>query len=181
MAAVMPALASRCLTINGVSKAFAMTGWRCGYGAGPAELIRGINLVQGQSVSHTSSVSQAAAVAALDGPMDFLPPFVEAYRRRRDLVVAAMKGIEGIDCSVPEGAFYVFPGCKPLLGRTTPKGKKIDSDTSLCMYLLEEAGVALVPGSAFELPGHFRISYAASDAELVEGMKRLGAACAALR
>ncbi len=174
MAAVLPAMASRCLTINGVSKAFAMTGWRCGYGAGPAALIRGINLVQGQSVSHTSSVSQAAAVAALDGPMDFLPPFLAAYRRRRDLVVAAMRGIEGIECSVPDGAFYVFPNCEALLGR------KIDSDTNLCMYFLQEAGVALVPGSAFELPGHFRISYAASDAELAEGMKRLAAACRAL-
>jgi aspartate aminotransferase len=180
MAAVVPALASRCLTINGVSKAFAMTGWRCGYGAGPAELIRGINLVQGQSVSHTSSVSQAAAVAALDGPMDFLPPFLEAYRRRRDMVVAAMRAIEGVECSTPEGAFYVFPGCAPLLGGTTPKGRKIDSDTALCMYFLEEAGVALVPGSAFELPGHFRISYAASDAELAEGMKRITQACRAL-
>ena len=175
MAAVMPALASRCLTINGVSKAFAMTGWRCGYGAGPAELIRGINLVQGQSVSHTSSVSQAAAVAALDGPMDFLGPFVEAYRRRRDLVVAAMKGIEGIECSVPDGAFYVFPNCEALL-----RGK-IVSDTNLCMYFLEHAGVATVPGSAFELPGHFRISYAASDAELAEGMQRLTKACRDLR
>jgi aspartate aminotransferase len=171
MAAVMPALASRCLTINGVSKAFAMTGWRCGYGAGPAELIRGINLVQGQSVSHTSSVSQSAAVAALDGPMDFLGPFVEAYRRRRDLVVAAMRAIDGIECSVPDGAFYVFPNCEALL-----RGK-IASDTNLCMYFLEHAGVATVPGSAFELPGHFRISYAASDAELAEGMKRLTKAC----
>jgi aspartate aminotransferase len=180
MAVVVPELASRCLTINGVSKAFAMTGWRCGYGAGPAELIRGVNLVQGQSVSHTSSVTQAAAVAALDGPMDFLGPFVEAYRRRRDLVVAAMKGIEGIECSVPDGAFYVFPGCTRLLGRSTPAGRVIASDLDLCMYFLEEAGVATVPGSAFELPGHFRISYAAADAAIVEGMKRLQAACAQL-
>ena len=177
MAAVVPEMASHCLTINGVSKAFAMTGWRCGYGGGPAELIRGINLVQGQSVSHTSSVSQAAAVAALDGPMDFLPPFVEAYRRRRDFVVAAMKGIEGIECAVPDGAFYVFPGCQALLGRRTPKGKVIATDMDLCMYFLEDAGVALVPGSAFELAGHFRISYAASDAALEEGMKRLAEAC----
>jgi aspartate aminotransferase len=177
MAAVLPELAPRCLTINGVSKAFAMTGWRCGYGAGSAELIRGINLVQGQSVSHTSSVSQAAAVAALDGPMDFLPPFVEAYRRRRDLVVAAMKAIDGVTCTVPDGAFYVFPGCKPLLGRKTPKGKTVATDTDLCMYFLEEAGVALVPGSAFELAGHFRISYAASDAVLQEGVKRIAEAC----
>jgi aspartate aminotransferase len=180
MAVVVPEMAARCLTINGVSKAFAMTGWRCGYGAGPAELIRGVNLVQGQSVSHTSSVTQAAAVAALDGPMDFLPPFVAAYRRRRDLVVAAMKGIEGVECAVPDGAFYVFPGCKALLGRTTPKGKVVATDLDLCMYFLEEAGVATVPGSAFELPGHFRISYAASDEELKEGMKRLAEACGRL-
>ena len=177
MAAVVPEMASRCLTINGVSKAFAMTGWRCGYGGGPAELIRGMNLVQGQSVSHTSSVSQAAAVAALDGPMDFLPPFVAAYRRRRDLVVAAIDDIEGIECVTPDGAFYVFPGCQALLGRRTPKGKTIATDTDLCLYFLEEAGVALVPGSAFELAGHFRISYAASDANLQEGMKRIAGAC----
>ena len=181
MAVVVPELAERCLTINGVSKAFAMTGWRCGYGAGPVELIRAINLVQGQSVSHTSSVTQAAAVAALDGPMDFLPPFVEAYRRRRDLVVAAMKGIPGLTCTVPDGAFYVFPGCQALIGKATPKGAKIGSDLDLCKYFLEEAGVALVPGSAFELPGHFRISYAAADAELVEGMKRITEACASLK
>ena len=180
MAKVVPEMASRCLTINGVSKAFAMTGWRCGYGAGPAELIRGINLVQGQSVSHTSSITQVAAVAALDGPMDFLPPFVAAYRRRRDLVVAAMRGIEGVECMVPDGAFYVFPKCEALLGRRTPQGKVIATDVDLCMYFLEEAGVALVPGSAFELPGHFRISYAASDAALEEGMRRLSDACARL-
>ena len=180
MAAVVPEMRERTLTINGVSKAFAMTGWRCGYGAGPAELIRGVNLVQGQSVSHTSSVTQAAAVAALDGPMDFLGPFVEAYRRRRDLVVAAMKAIEGVECAVPDGAFYVFPGITALLGRKTPAGKVIATDLDLCMYFLEDAGVATVPGSAFELPGHFRISYAAGDAELVEGMKRLTDACARL-
>ncbi|HYC37886.1 MAG TPA: pyridoxal phosphate-dependent aminotransferase [Usitatibacter sp.] len=180
MAAVAPEMAQRCLTINGVSKAFAMTGWRCGYGAGPEALIRGINLVQGQSVSHTSSVTQAAAIAALDGPMDFLPPFLAAYRRRRDLVVAAMRSIEGVSCTVPDGAFYVFPGCTALLGRKTPKGKVVATDTDLCMYFLEEAGVAVVQGSAFELPGHFRISYAASDAQLEEGMKRLKEACARL-
>jgi aspartate aminotransferase len=181
MAAAVPALAARCLTINGVSKAFAMTGWRCGYGAGPEPLIRAINLVQGQSVSHTSSVTQAAATAALDGPMDFLPPFVTAYRRRRDLVVEAMRAIEGIECAVPDGAFYVFPGCGALLGTTSPKGRKIATDLDLCMYFLEDAGVALVPGSAFELPGHFRISYAASDDQLAEGMKRIAAACASLK
>ena len=181
MAAVVPAMASRCLTINGVSKAFAMTGWRVGYGGGPAELIRGMNLVQGQSVSHTSSISQAAAVAALDGPMDFLGPFIEAYRKRRDLVVAAMRAIPGVDCMVPDGAFYVFPNCEALLGRKAPSGKVVATDLDLCMYFLEEAGVALVPGSAFELPGHFRISYAASEASLTEGMRRLQSACSQLR
>ena len=180
MAAVVPEMASRCLTINGVSKAFAMTGWRVGYGAGPVELIRGMNLVQGQSVSHTSSISQAAAVAALDGPMDFLPPFIEAYRRRRDHVVQAMRQIAGIECMQPDGAFYVFPNCENILGKKTPGGKVVATDLDLCMYFLEDAGVALVPGSAFELPGHFRISYAASDASLVEGMKRLQQACARL-
>jgi len=180
MAAVVPQMASRCLTINGVSKAFAMTGWRVGYAAGPVELIRGMNLVQGQSVSHTSSVSQAAAVAALDGPMDFLPPFVEAYRRRRDLVIAALREIPGIECMAPDGAFYVFPNCEALLGTRTPAGKPVATDLDLCMYFLEDAGVALVPGSAFELPGHFRISYAAPETAVVEGMKRLKHACARL-
>ena len=181
MAAVVPELAARTLTINGVSKAFAMTGWRCGYGAGPAQLIKAMNTIQSQSTSHTSSISQAAALAALDGPMDFLGPFVKAFRRRRDLVVAAMNAIEGIDCQVPDGAFYVFPGCGKLLGRRTPEGKAVASDTDLTMYFLGEGGVALVPGSAFELPGYFRISYAASDSQLEEAMQRLARACAALR
>jgi aspartate aminotransferase len=181
MAQACPDLAARTLTINGVSKAYAMTGWRCGYAAGPATLIRAMNLVQSQSTSHTSSVSQAAALAALDGPMDFLAPFLEAYRRRRDLVVAAMNAIDGIECRVPDGAFYVFPGCQGLLGRRTPAGAVIATDTDLTMFFLNDAGVALVPGSAFELPGHFRISYAASDAQLAEAMTRLARACAALR
>ena len=180
MAAIVPEMASRCLTINGLSKAFAMTGWRVGYAGGPADLIKGINLVQGQSVSHTSSISQAAAVAALDGPMDFLPPFLEAYKRRRDLVVKAMNEIPGVKCMKPDGAFYVFPNVDALLGKKTPAGKTIATDLDLCMYFLEDAGVAVVPGAAFELPGHFRISYAASDEQLTEGMKRLQDACSRL-
>jgi aspartate aminotransferase len=180
VAAVRPDLAQRTLTINGVSKAYAMTGWRCGFGAGPAELIRAMNTLQSQSTSHTSSVSQAAAIAALDGPTDFLPPFVEAYRRRRDFVVAAMRAIPGIECEVPDGAFYVFPGCAALIGKRTREGKTIASDVDLAMYFLESAGVALVPGTAFELPGHVRISYAASDADLREGMQRIAAACSDL-
>ncbi|KAF1068644.1 pyridoxal phosphate-dependent aminotransferase [Variovorax sp.] len=179
-AAVMPALASRTLTINGVSKAYAMTGWRVGFGAGPLELIKAMNLVQSQSTSHTSSISQAAAVAALDGPMDFLPQFVEAFRRRRDSVVGQLNRIEGIACDLPPGAFYAFPGCQGLLGRRDPAGHLIATDADLALYLLREAGVAIVPGSAFELPGHFRVSYAASDAELDEAMARIAAACGRL-
>jgi aspartate aminotransferase len=181
MGEVCPELLPRTLTINGVSKAYAMTGWRCGFGAGPVELIRAMNLVQSQSTSHTSSISQAAAIVALDGPMDFLAPFVAAFRRRRDTVVKAMNAIDGIECHVPDGAFYVFPGCHALLGRRTPAGAVIATDNDLTMYFLRDAGVALVPGSAFELPGHFRISYAASDAQLAEAMTRLARACAQLR
>ena len=181
MAEVCPQLRSRTLTINGVSKAYAMTGWRCGYGAGPEELIKAMNIIQSQSTSHTSSISQAAAIAALDGPMDFLGPFVAAFRRRRDRVVDALGKMNGIECQVPDGAFYVFPACHALLGKRTPKGSLIATDMDLCMYFLGEAGVALVPGSAFELPGHFRISYAASDAALSEAMTRLSRACAQLQ
>jgi len=180
-AAVAPVLAARTLTINGVSKAYAMTGWRVGFGAGPASLIKAMNLVQSQSTSHTSSISQAAAIAALDGPMDFLPGFVAAFRRRRDQVVDALNAIDGVSCDLPPGAFYAFPGCQGLLGRHTAEGQAIATDTDLALYLLREAGVAIVPGSAFELPGHFRVSYAASDDELTEAMHRIAAACARLQ
>ena len=180
-AAVAPELAERTLTINGVSKAYAMTGWRVGFGAGPIELIKAMNLVQSQSTSHTSSISQAASIAALDGPMDFLPAFIAAFRRRRDGVVERLNGIEGIRCNLPPGAFYAFPDCRDLLGRRDPAGNLIATDTDLALYLLREGGVAVVPGSAFELPGHFRVSYAASDDDLDTAMARIGAACARLR
>lgn len=180
-AAVTPELASRTLTINGVSKSYAMTGWRVGFGAGPLALIRAMNLVQSQSTSHTSSISQAASIAALDGPMDFLPQFVDAFRRRRDMVVGKLNGIDGVHCDLPPGAFYAFPGCQGLLGRHDPAGNLIATDTDLAMYLIRDAGVAIVPGSAFELPGHFRVSYAAADDELAEAMARIAAACAQLR
>ena len=180
-AAVTPELAARTLTINGVSKAYAMTGWRVGFGAGPKELIKAMNLVQSQSTSHTSSISQAAAIAALDGPMNFLPGFVEAFRRRRDQVVGDLCKIEGITCDLPPGAFYAFPGCMGLLGRRDPSGNLIASDTELALYLLRESGVAVVPGTAFELPGHFRVSYAAADDELKLATARIAAACARLQ
>lgn len=176
-AAVVPALAERTLTINGVSKAYAMTGWRVGFGGGPVSLIKAMNLIQSQSTSHTSSISQAAAVAALDGPLDFLPTFVDAFRRRRDLVVQALRAIPGLTCDRPEGAFYTFPGCQGLLGTRDQVGTLIETDTDLAMYLLRSAGVAIVPGSSFGLPGHFRVSYAASDAELQEAMTRITRAC----
>jgi len=180
-AAVTPELASRTLTINGVSKAYAMTGWRVGFGAGPLELIKAMNLIQSQSTSHTSSISQAASIAALDGPMDFLPQFVEAFQRRRDMVVSKLNAIDGLHCDLPPGAFYAFPSCEGLLGRHDAAGKVIAADTDLAMYLIREVGVAIVPGSAFELPGHFRVSYAASDEELADAMTRISTACAALR
>lgn len=180
-AAVVPELAGRTLTINGVSKAYAMTGWRVGFGAGPLELIKAMNLVQSQSTSHTSSISQAASIAALDGPMDFLPGFVKAFRRRRDRVVEVLRSIEGLSCDLPPGAFYAFPGCQGLLGRRDKLNNLIATDTDLALYLLREAGVAVVQGAAFELPGHFRISYAASDEELEEALRRIAAACAELR
>lgn len=180
-AAVTPELASRTLTINGVSKAYAMTGWRVGFGAGPLELIKAMNLVQSQSTSHTSSISQAASVVALDGSMDFLGGFVDAFRRRRDDVVARLQSIEGLTCNIPAGAFYAFPGCQGLLGRRDDSGNLISTDTELALYLLREAGVAVVPGTAFELPGHFRVSYAAADEQLRTAMGRLAEACVRLQ
>ena len=180
-AAVVPDLAARTLTINGVSKAYAMTGWRVGFGAGPLALIKAMNLVQSQSTSHTSSISQAASIAALDGPTDFLREFVGIFRQRRDRVVAALRAIDGLTCDMPTGAFYAFPSCHDVLGRHTPEGARIETDTDLAMYLLRDAGVAIVPGAAFELPGHIRISYAASDTELTEAMQRIAHACSILR
>ncbi|AJC21578.1 pyridoxal phosphate-dependent aminotransferase [Pandoraea pulmonicola] len=180
-AAVAPDLADRILTVNGVSKAYAMTGWRIGFGAGPGALVKAMNLIQSQSTSHASSISQAASVAALDGPMDFLGDFIETFRRRRDAVVGALRAIDGLTCDLPEGAFYAFPGCHGLLGRTAPTGERIETDADLAMYLLRGAGVAIVPGSAFGLPGHFRVSYAASDAQLQAAAERIATACAALR
>ncbi|KVK75958.1 aspartate aminotransferase [Burkholderia cepacia] len=180
-AAVTPELAARTLTINGVSKAYAMTGWRVGFGAGPLELIKAMNLVQSQSTSHTSSISQAAAIAALDGPTEFLRDFIDTFRQRRDRMVTALRAVDGLTCDVPAGAFYAFPGCHGLLGRHTPESVRIETDADLAMYLLRDAGVAVVPGTAFELPGHFRVSYAASDIELAEAMRRITHACTALR
>ena len=179
-AAIEPRLKERTLTVNGVSKAYAMTGWRIGFAGGPKPLIKAMAVIQSQSTSCPSSVSQAAALAALDGPQDFLAERRDSFRRRRDLVVAALNAIDGIACRVPEGAFYTFADCSGLLGRATPAGKAIGSDDDVADYLLEEAEVAVVPGSAFGLSPFFRISYATGEAELAEAMRRIGAACARL-
>lgn len=180
-AALDPAIAARTLTVNGVSKAYAMTGWRLGYGCGPTELIGAMAVIQSQSTSCPSSVSQAAAIAALEGPQDFLAERCADFRRRRDLVVGRLKAIAGLSCRTPEGAFYAFAGCEGLIGARTPEGKTIADDRAFCAFLLDAAGVAVVPGTGFGLPGHFRVSYATSDTVLETALTRIAEACATLR
>lgn len=177
---VEPSLYDRTLTLNGHSKVFSMTGWRLGYGAGPAELIKAMNNVQSQSTTHTSSISQAAGVAALNGPMDFLPGWVAAFKERRDLVVSMLNQATGISCRTPEGAFYVYPSCEGVIGKKTPDGKVIANDTDFVTYLLETEGVAVVQGAAFGLEPHFRISYATSTEALEDACNRIQRACASL-
>jgi aspartate aminotransferase len=176
IAAVAPDLASRTLTINGVSKAYAMTGWRIGFAGGPADLIAAMTNIQSQSTSNPSSISQAATLAALTGPKSFFGEVVEVLRRRRDLVVDALSAIGGLICARPAGAFYVYPDCRALFGRTTPQGVKIESDSDVSSYLLEEALVATVPGSAFGLAGFLRISYASRDSDLTQACARIATA-----
>ncbi len=173
MAAVAPDLASRTLTVNGVSKAYAMTGWRVGYAGGPPELIKAMNTVQGQSTSHTCSVSQYAAVTALNGDQSFIDEFRAAFSARRDVMVKRINAIPGLSCDTPDGAFYVFADCRDLLGKLTPDGSVLENDMDFAMYLMESAGVAVVPGSGFLADGFIRISYAASEDDL-------STACAAI-
>lgn len=173
---IEPALKERALTINGVSKAYAMTGWRIGYAGGPEEIIKAIADIQSHSTSNPCSISQAASVEALNGPQEFLKEWCGHFARRRDLVVAALNAIEGIECLTPEGAFYVFPNIKGLLGKKTPSGGSIDGCVSFCDYLLEEVQVAAVFGDAFGMPGYFRVSYATSEEKLTEAMGRIKAA-----
>ncbi|MEI6730652.1 MAG: aminotransferase class I/II-fold pyridoxal phosphate-dependent enzyme, partial [Pseudomonadota bacterium] len=177
IAQVEPKLYDRTLTVNGVSKAFSMTGWRIGYGAGSKELIAAITDIQSHSTSNPCSISQAASVAALNGSLDFMIEWVKKFAERRNNVVAGLNAINGINCSTPKGAFYVFPDCSALFGKKTPQGKVISDSTSFCEYLLEEALVAVVAGSAFGLDGHFRISYATSDAALAKACERIKIAC----
>jgi aspartate aminotransferase len=176
-----PALRERTLTVNGVSKSYAMTGWRIGYGAGPKALIAAMAVVQSQSTSNPCSISQAAAVEALSGPQEIVGQWREAFQRRRDFVMARLNAIDGIVCRRPEGAFYTFASCAGLIGRRMPDGKAIDSDSAFCRYLLDACDVAVVPGSCFGLAPYFRISYAASDAQLQEACERIAQACKALQ
>jgi aspartate aminotransferase len=167
IAQVEPGLYSRTLTMNGVSKAYAMTGWRIGYAAGPIELIKAMDMIQGQQTSGATTIAQWAAVEALNGPQDFVAKNKAIFQGRRDLVVSMLNQARGISCPSPEGAFYVYPSCAALIGKKTPGGKVIDTDETFVSELLETEGVAVVHGSAFGLGPNFRISYATSE-ELLE-------------
>ncbi|MGO9817621.1 MAG: pyridoxal phosphate-dependent aminotransferase [Acidocella sp.] len=178
---VAPDLADRVVTMSGVSKTYAMTGWRVGWCFGPAELIKACTVVQATATSGVSSVGQAAALAALTGPQDFLAERAAAYQARRDLVVAALNQVPGLSCHQPEGAFYVFPGISGCLGKTTPGGRKLHTDVDFAMALLEEAHTGVVQGSAFAMPGHIRISTATSEPVLAQACARIAEFSAALR
>ena len=180
-AEVEPGLYDRTLTVNGVSKAYAMTGWRIGYAAGPEKLITAMRKIQSQSTSNPCSVSQWAAVEALNGPQDFLATNNEVFCRRRDLVVSMLNEIDGITCPVPEGAFYVYPSISGLIGKTSEGGTKITDDEAFATALLEETGVAVVFGAAFGLSPNFRVSYATSDEALQSACSRIQTFCAGLR
>lgn len=181
IAQVCPSLYERTLTVNGCSKAYAMTGWRIGFAGGAAPLIKAMAKLQSQSTSNPCSIAQAAAVAALNGDQSFLKERAQAFQRRRDLVVSMLNQINGMTCPRPEGAFYVYPEFAGLIGKSTPKGQVIDSDEAMIGYLLDEAKVAAVHGAAFGLSPAMRISYATSDALLTEACMRIQTACAALR
>ncbi|MCA1300657.1 pyridoxal phosphate-dependent aminotransferase [Stappia indica] len=181
LAQVEPGLMDRTLTVNGVSKAYAMTGWRIGYAGGPAELIKAMAKVQSQSTSNPCSVAQWAAVEALNGPQDFIPRNNEVFKGRRDLVVSMLNQASGLTCPTPEGAFYVFPSCAGTIGKTAPSGKVIETDEDFVTELLETEGVAVVQGSAFGLGPNFRISYATSTEALENACTRIQRFCGNLR
>jgi aspartate aminotransferase len=180
-AQVEPGLFDRTLTMNGVSKAYCMTGWRIGYAAGPQALINAMITIQSQSTSNASSISQAASVAALNGPTDFIPKNNAVFRQRRDLIVSMLNQATGIKCPRPEGAFYVYPSCAGTIGKKTPDGKTIGDDTDFVNYLLESEGLSVVQGSAFGMGPAFRISYATATELVEEAGRRIQRACAALR
>lgn len=180
-ASVDPDLLSRTLVVNGVSKAYAMTGWRLGFAAGPKEMIRAIAAVQSQSTSAPSAISQAAAAEALTGPQFVVQERRLIFQGRRDALVDRLNAVEGIHCPVPEGAFYVLPRCSDLFGSYTGDGRRLATDSDFCAYLLDAYAVAVVPGSCFAMPGYFRISYAASDERLKAACDRIAEACARLQ
>ncbi len=180
IAQVEPKLFDRTLLLNGMSKVYSMTGWRLGYAAAPAELVKAMNNVQSQSTTHATSISQAAGVEALNGPQDFIEPHNELFKERRDLVVSMLNQAQGINCLTPEGAFYVYPSCAGVIGKKTPDGKVIENDTDFATYLLESEGVAVVQGAAFGLSPHFRISYATDTELLREACERIQRVCASL-
>ncbi len=179
-AEVEPALYARTLTVNGVSKAYAMTGWRIGYAGGPEALIKAMVKVQGQSTTNPSTISQWAALEALNGPQDYITESCAAFERRRDLVVAALNDIDGITCPTPDGAFYVYPSIKELIGKVSPSGKPIENDEVFASELLEQQGVAVVFGAAFGLSPNFRVSYATSDDILRDACARIKTFCESL-
>ena len=173
-------LKERVLTMNGVSKAYSMTGWRIGYAAGPKEIIKAIAKIQSQSTTNPSSISQAASVEALSGTQDFIKIRADSFQERRDFVVKALNDIDGIECLNPDGAFYVFPSCKGLMGKKDTNGKEIKSDTDFVQSLLENSGIAVVQGSAFGLEGFFRISYATSMDNLKKALEKISSFCKSL-
>jgi aspartate aminotransferase len=181
IAAVEPKLRDRVLTVNGCSKAYAMTGWRLGFAGGPEKLIKAMAKVQGQTTSNPNSIAQAAAVEALTGTQDFIAPRAAAFMARRDMLVERLNRIDGIACHKPEGAFYVYPSCAGLLGKKTPDGKTIATDEDFSRYLLETEELAVVHGAAYGMSPYFRISFATSMAELEEACDRIERACSKLR
>lgn len=180
-AQVEPRLYDRTLTCNGVSKSYAMTGWRIGYAAGPKELIKAIAVIQSQSTTNPSSISQWAATAALNGDQSFLAPRNDSFKERRDMVVEMLNKAEGLECLKPEGAFYVYPSCAGCIGKKTPGSKIIETDSDFVTYLLESVGVACVQGAAFGLSPYFRISYATSKEALFDACTRIAKACVELQ
>ena len=181
IASVEPKLKDRCLTLNGVSKSYCMTGWRLGYCGAPKEIIAAMNKIQSQSTTSTSSISMAASVEALNGSQDFIDKHNQAFVRRRDLVVNLLNQIDGLSCLTPQGAFYVYPSCAGVIGKQTPEGQKISNDEDFMSYLLESEGIAGVHGAAFGLSPYFRLSYATSDEILKDACARIKRACDQLK
>jgi aspartate aminotransferase len=181
LAMVAPQLQDRILTVNGVSKSHSMTGWRIGYGAGPKPLIKAITMIQSHSTSNACSISQAAAIAALTGPQDFLKSWVATFQERRDIALEIINATLGLSCIKPEGAFYLYINCAGILGKITPEGKKIETDNQFALYLLENVGIAGVHGEAFGLSPYIRISYAIETSLLQDACRRIQKAVAQLK